>query len=125
MEKKDFIDWQRDMQDSLEGAGFTKDDYREVVRKLHVLLFHIDRKGKNIVSHINDMITFVDRGYVGERILEGDVWLCSEEFHNVYCATSFKKITSSMIMGVLATTPRAHRRLAANIEPPGVSEGLC
>ncbi len=88
------------MQYSLEGAGFTKDDYCEMVRRLHVLLFHIDHKGDNIMSHINGTIVFMDRGCMRKRVLEGDLCLCSAELrNNVYYAMSLKKITSSMIMG--------------------------
>lgn len=99
-EKMDFVDWQRDMKSSI-GEGFTDGDVQSVIKRLHVLRFHIDRKGENIVSEINGTIVFVDRGYVGERVVEGDVWLCSAEFRNtVYYAMPLKKITSSMIMGL-------------------------
>ena len=71
----DFMDWQRDMSNVVESNGFTQDDYREQIRRLKVLGFHIDRKGVNIVSEIDGVIVFVDRKYSGEKVLAGDVWL--------------------------------------------------
>lgn len=45
----------------LEKTGFTKDDCCKVVKRFHILSFYIDRKGENIVSHINSTIAFMDR----------------------------------------------------------------
>ncbi len=100
-ERQDFMDWQRDMTSTVESNGFTQDEYREQVRRLKVLGFHIDRKGENIVSEIDGVIVFVDRKYNGEKVLAGDVWLCSTTMKGmVYYAMPLKKITSSMIMGL-------------------------
>ena len=100
-ERLDFMDWQRDMSNVVESNGFTQDDYREQIRRLKVLGFHIDRKGVNIVSEIDGVIVFVDRKYSGEKVLAGDVWLCSATMVGmVYYAMPLKKITSSMIMGL-------------------------
>lgn len=53
------------------------------------------------MSNIDGTIVFVERGYSGERVAAGDVWLCSVRFQNtVYNAMPLKKITSSMIMGL-------------------------
>ena len=100
-ERHDFLDWQRDMASTVEGGGFAEADYREQVKKLRILGFHIDRKGENIVSEIDGTIVFVDRKYNGEKVLAGDIWLCSVVmFGMVYYAMPLKKITSSMIMGL-------------------------
>lgn len=100
-ERMDFLDWQRDMSNTVEANGFTQDEYREQVRRLKVLGFHIDNKGVNIVSEIDGVIVFVDRKYNGEKVLAGDVWLCSATMVGmVYYAMPLKKITSSMIMGL-------------------------
>ena len=100
-ERQDFRDWQRDMSNTVESNGFTQDEYREQIRRLKVLGFHIDRKGENIVSEIDGVIVFVDRKYNGEKVLAGDVWLCSATMVGmVYYAMPLKKITSSMIMGL-------------------------
>ena len=100
-ERMDFMDWQRDMSNAVEFSGFTQDDYREQVRRLKVLGFHIDRKGENIVSEIDGVIVFIDRKYSGEKVLAGDIWLCSATMVGmVYYAMPLKKITSSMIMGL-------------------------
>lgn len=100
-ERMDFMDWQRDMSNTVESNGFSQDEYREQVRRLKVLGFHIDRKGENIVSEIDGVIVFVDRKYNGEKVLAGDVWLCSTMMKGmVYYAMPLKKITSSMIMGL-------------------------
>ena len=99
--RMDFMDWQRDMSNAVESSGFTQDDYREQVRRLKVLGFHIDRKGENIVSEIDGVIVFIDRKYSGEKVLAGDIWLCSATMVGmVYYAMPLKKITSSMIMGL-------------------------
>lgn len=99
--RQDFMDWQRDMSNVVESNGFTQDEYHEQIRRLKVLGFHIDRKGVNIVSEIDGVIVFVDRKYSGEKVLAGDVWLCSATMVGmVYYAMPLKKITSSMIMGL-------------------------
>ena len=86
---------------AVEDEGFTQEDYGNVVKRLHILGFHIDRKGENIVSEIDGVIAFVDKRYYGERVNVGDVWLCSAVFRNtVYYVQPLKKITSSMIMGL-------------------------
>lgn len=99
--RRDFLEWQRDMASKVEDSGFTETDYREQIRKLRILGFHIDRKGENIVSEIDGTIVFVDRKYSGEKVMVGDVWLCSAVMVGmVYYAMPLKKITSSMIMGL-------------------------
>lgn len=100
-QRMDFVKWQRDMLGSVEDSGFTEDDYREQVRKLRILSFHVDRKGENIVSQIDGVIAFVDRRYNGERVMPGDVWLCTAVMSGtVYYVMPLRKITSSMIMGL-------------------------
>ena len=103
MEEKrmDFFDFQRQMADSAEDAGFGEEEVHDQVRKLKILGFHIDRKGENIVSEIDGIIAFVDRKYNGEKVMPGDTWLCSATMATtVYYVMPLKKITSSMIMGL-------------------------
>ena len=97
----DFNEWRHDNAEDLGVYGIDKTDYREVVSKLHVLSFHIDRKGENIVSEIDGVIAFIDKRYYGESVSPGDVWLCNAVFRNtVFYVTPLKKITSSIIMGL-------------------------
>lgn len=99
-QKMDFLDFQR--KNMMEGGiQFSKESYDDVVKKLYVLGFHIDSRGENIVSSIDGTIAFIDRGYMGEKVSPGDIWMCSGTFRNtVYYVTPLKKITSSMIMGL-------------------------
>ena len=97
----DFEDWRMSSADEYGVRGIDREAYREAVSKLHVLSFHIDRKGENIVSEIDGVIAFIDRNYYGETVSPGDVWLCSAVLWNtVYYVKPLKKITSSMIMGL-------------------------
>lgn len=97
----DFEDWRMSSADEYGVRGVDREAYREAVSKLHVLSFHIDRKGENIVSEIDGVIAFIDRNYYGETVSPGDVWLCSAVLWNtVYYVKPLKKITSSMIMGL-------------------------
>ena len=45
----DFEDWRMSSADEYGVRGVDREAYREAVSKLHVLSFHIDRKGENIV----------------------------------------------------------------------------
>ena len=104
VERLDFQDWQREMLEVVNDNGFSENDYHEQVRKLKILGFHVDRKGENIVSEIDGTIVFVDRKYNGEKVLAGDIWLCSAVMVGmVYYALPLKKITSSMVLGLSDT----------------------
>ena len=97
----DFEDWRMSSADEYGVRGVDREAYREAVSKLHVLSFHIDRKGENIVSEIDGVIAFIDKRYYGESVSPGDVWLCNAVFRNtVFYVTPLKKITSSIIMGL-------------------------
>lgn len=101
MTGRDLLDLQREAIKS--GELENTDAYRNVMSRLHVLHFHLDRKyGTNIVSELKGTIVFIDNKYYGESIRPDEVWLCSVEFslNNVFYAMPLKKITSSVLMGL-------------------------
>lgn len=97
-ERIDFIDLQRSL---LENTDFSEEDLRAEVRKLRILQFDLDNKGKNIVSLHEGCIVFIDPKYNGEQVNRGDIWLCSiRSVSTVYNAIPLRKITASILMGM-------------------------
>lgn len=89
------------MAQTVEDDGFDTEDLKRETRKLRILGFNLDRRGENIVSRVNGAITFIDTRYNGDKVLPGDIWLCSvEPYDAVYYATPLRRITSTMLLGM-------------------------
>lgn len=76
-------------------------DTTPVLSRLHVLKFHMDRRGENIVSEIDRTIVFVNPGYVGDWPEVGEIWFCNVIPHNnVYWADPLIRVNSALLMGL-------------------------
>ena len=99
--KENLLDLQRKLMDSDISDVVAYDFIEKTKKRLYLLSFALDAKGKNIVSHIKGTIVFVDSKFPG-KVEVGDTWICTADLadSNVYYAMPIYKVTVSLLMNM-------------------------
>ncbi len=87
--------------ESIHDGGYRDEEIRQVLSKLYLLHFDLDRVGDKIVSRINGEIVFVDRHWEGDRPKVGETWICSVSHPGtVYVAEPLMNVNQSFMLGL-------------------------